>query len=322
MDKYEKQIIRSLRELRNTIKPDPALEAQSREKIFAYFKENFSKGTVPVWGLSLLLRPVIVSLLVLIFVFAGGYGALYVARNTIPGDFLYQVKRVSEKTRMALTQDQSKKNVLRAEILTSRLEEASLLAEKVAKGDKDASSKLSSLTKDFKEELSRLKKEVIAQKPGDTEVYIQPGDQIFPEEELLVLEEPEIKPDLPVQDTREIFTLNQTKDLRKILGETKALLAEKNLVVALEKINDAEKIGLESEEESSLLEEAKPTIEQQVPTSTPPVLEEPKSPKPIEGSTGQILKPSPEPQPEPETKDFGTGLIREAEVSGGMLRED
>lgn len=303
-----------------SVKPDPAWERKSREMLLERFRETFaqeksSSDFYPffkrAWGLNL--RPVAVSLLVL-FVFIGGFGTICLAKNTFPGHFLYPVKRTVEKARLNFAFSQGKKAVLRAEILTNRLSEVKILAERAAERGEEVNLRLGELTQNFQDELKVLKKEVIAQSG------FEPEQELSPPEIDVTFDQGS----LPVQDQREVFTVLQTEDLKKLLEETKNLLAEKNMKMALERINDAEKIVLERNPD--LDEELKSPIEEEIlldqTTSTESEIESQSRVKPIieneAGSLGALTKPDPKADPDFEIpalqrteKEFKADMILE-----------
>ena len=169
MSRIEREIIKSLRQLGKSIKQDPVREKESYDIVLNSFRETFpvqSKFAI------LSLRPVAVSLLAFVFVFIAGFGTIAVAKNAVPGDILYPVKRVVEKSRMALVVNQSKKAVLRAEILTNRLSEVKVLTEKAKSGDKKYELELNVLAQNFTNELKVLTKQI--------------GDQVSKPQDLII----------------------------------------------------------------------------------------------------------------------------------------
>lgn len=327
-----------------SIKPDPALEHKSKEMLLDYFKQTFPRQTwFNINYYIYILRPAAVSLLVLLFVFISGFGLFYGSKNTLPGNFLYSVKLYSEKARMTLSFDQSKKTVLRAEILTNRLSEVKFLAEKVEQGNKEFELRLAGLTKNFTDELQALKKHIQAQVPeSSVEVGSGPAEQDevipFSEEELLatpvslrgaseVSDEAIFISDpasLPIQDEREIFTVIQSQELKELLLQTKEFLAEQNLKTALATLEQAEKIAspseepVEQEQEPVLQEQAEEQIilpqEQFVPEADEPLTETINQP----GSLGQIFEQAEQEQ----SQDFNVGrLERSTSYGSGLIRE-
>lgn len=213
MENKEKEIIRYLKQLKASIKPEPALSQQSRERILAYIKDNPIEPKV-----SLSLRPVAVPLLVL-FIFLAGLGTLYASRNALPGDFLYPVKRASEKLMISLAF--KNKPILRAEILTNRVSEAKILAEKIEKlKDKTLEKKLIDVTKEIHQQINALSKDIISEQKEEIK-----EDVLFD------------KGSLPIQDGKKIVKIFRTDELTEKLEEelkkTKEYLTKKNLSAAL-----------------------------------------------------------------------------------------
>lgn len=229
----EKEIVKSLKQLgrlHKSVKQDPLKERESYDMLLSSFREMFP-GTPKVhMSFYLALRPVAVSLMALLIVTFSGFGLLKASENTVPGHFLYTFKRVAEKTQLVFAFNQSKKTVLRADILTNRLQEVKILAKNIEKGDTKASDKLNVLAQQVNDEMQSLKREVASK--------VTP----FPNDQLLYIED-----DLPVQDGRLVFTANQTEDLERLLTQTHELLAEKNLSAALVRIEEAIRVSKNKE---------------------------------------------------------------------------
>ena len=245
--------VRELRKLYKSIKQDPVREQESYDIVLNSFKEMLPSKTKLNYNFYLSLKPVAVSLLAFVFVFIAGFGTIAVAKNTVPGDILYPVKRIAEKSRMVLVFDQSKKAVLRAEILTNRLSEVRILTEKVKGGDKESELELNVLAQNFTNDLKVLTKQI--------------GNQVepFPDEDLLYIDEEMLdNGSLPIEDNRQIYTVMPSEELEKLLSETKELLAEENLALAFVKLQEAEKLVEEQEPVTELdviVEEQQPQDE-------------------------------------------------------------
>lgn len=250
------------------------------------FREMFPSKTKLTYNFYLSLRPVAVSLLAFVFVFVAGFGTIAVAKNTVPGDILYPVKRIVEKSRMVLVFDQSKKAVLRAEILTNRLSEVKVLTEKVKGGDKESELELNVLAQNFTNELKVLTKQI-----GDQVIEPQAFIIPFPEEELLYIdEEMTSQGSLPIQDERQVFTVIPTEDLEKLLAETQELLAEENLALAFVRLQEAEKLVQEQEPQP----EAGPPLEEV--TEPDVVIEDSEEAENQEEETQETLPVQPQPE--------------------------
>ena len=324
--------------------------------LLSYFKRTFS--TKPKIGLVLYLslERVTVSLMVFIFIIGFSSGVVQIAKGALPGNFLYPVKLGAEKIQMVLAFNQSQKTVLRAEILTNRLSEVNVLAKKVESGDKNAESELQGLTKSVSDDLYILKQQVAAQVQVDSRKSVgnEPQSTVqtptqtkpFPEEDLLVTGQPpiidEYQSSLPIQDQMPVFTVIQSQELKQLLSETKELLAEENLVTALAKIEQAEKVVKEQPEQSEQKQAANEETEIQPvekPVEESPIIIEPatkqnqlNSQLPLNdlasqpASTGAILKKLAEPKKETTSQSgqgesFSIDIKKEVPVKTGLIRE-
>jgi len=242
----EKEIVKSLKQLYKSIEQDPIRERESYNMLLCSFKEMFP-GTPKIhMNFYLALRPVAVSLMTLLIVCFSGFGLLKASENTVPGHFLYTFKRVAEKTQLVFAFNQSKKTALRAGILTNRLQEVKILAKNIEMGDTKAEPKLNTLTQQVTDEMQSLKREVASK--------VTP----FPNDELLYIED-----DLPVQDGRIIFTVNQTEDLERLLAQTHELLAEENLSAALVRIEEAIQVSIGDSPRSGTVPTEEDTINEE-----------------------------------------------------------
>ena len=209
--------------------------------LLASFRETFPGNPKIHMNFYLALRSAAVSLMILLFVGFSGIGLLKASENAVPGHFLYTFKRVAEKTQLVFAFNQSKKTALKAQILTNRLQEVKILTKNVEMGDVKAKPKLNTLTRQVTDDMKILKKEVASK--------VTP----FPKDKLLYIED-----DLPVQDGRKIFTVNQTEDLERLLEQTHELLAEENLSAALVRIEEAIQVsqGKEPDGEADAINDA------------------------------------------------------------------
>ncbi|MBU4369188.1 hypothetical protein KKG58_00310 [Patescibacteria group bacterium] len=326
MSRTEREIIKSLRQLGKSIKQDPIKEKESYDMLLNSFREMFPHKTKLTYNFYLSLKPVAVSLLAFVFIFIAGFGTIAVAKNAVPGDMLYPVKRVVEKSRMVLVFDQSKKAVLRAEILTNRLSEVSVLTEKANKGDKKYELELNVLAQNFTNDLKVLTKQI-----GDQVESLdgEPAEPPFPDEDLLYIDERMLdNGSLPIEDNRQVYTVMPSKELEKLLAETKELLAEENLALAFVKLQQAEKLVEEKEPVSE------PDVEPVEFLDSEPAELLPLDEEPIEdnnqssiinhqssiinqtGSVGQILL-----KQEDKEVDVRTGIERVKDPRTGMTRE-
>jgi len=221
------------------IRPDNDWSLANRSKISSIYQLEDTES------ITRFLTPVYVTIGLVFIILITGVSLVSASKNSLPGDFLYSIKRVSERTKMAMTVDKSKRAVFRAEILDNRLGEAKILEEM-------NSPLLKTAVQDFQNELSNLKNDV----------------------NILSL-----KSDLPIEDKKEIVPyIGNAEEVKKVLAETKELLSQKNLEVALENITYLENISTTSTipttsptstEESADLTEVSTTSTEENVTSTP-----------------------------------------------------
>ncbi len=266
--KWEKEIIKLLKKSR-LIKADPKWLERSQAHLLAYFKEKFlTKKMEPAFYFYL--KPVLISLTVLFLIIFSTINVSARIKNSLPGDNFYLLKRTYEKIIFKLAPKENKP-ILRTEIAEKRLEETKKLINKVGLKDSKVPLIIKKTAEEFKKEIVSLKKEIASDKIID-----EIGD-------------------LPILDDKKIVQIIVEKDLEKLLKETKEAIKEKNIVMALEKINEVEEIFSEKP-----VEEVKPK-----PTET--FQEETKSEKikPLEKPTDfktDLLK---------EENSFKTDLIKE-----------
>ena len=108
----EKDVIKQLRSLRQ-IKPNKDWVVFARKEIVGEEKLVFHLSFKPAFALSLL------GILVI--------SSFALAQNSLPGDALYPLKRITEKTRLALT-PQSEKPKVQLELTAERLRELKQIA--------------------------------------------------------------------------------------------------------------------------------------------------------------------------------------------------
>jgi hypothetical protein len=334
--------LKDLTQQYHSIKSDPVLENKTQERVLCYFKENIPEHIKINYHFNLVLKPALISALVLVFVFTSGLGTIVAAEKAMPGTPLYPLKKIVEKSQLLLAFNSSHKTALRAEILNNRFNEFKVLFDKLSQSDNHKSNKeLDLLAQNFAQNLRSLKEEVKRQMPvqeSEPEPIIP-----FPEDQLLVMED-YIEGDLPVQDEQEVFTVIPSLELEQLLAETKEFLAEKNMVSAFARLEEMEKLVRikESLEEMPVEEEAdkeeRETIEQEIDKIKTDMetndlgegeKEEPVIEKPVldnlSGSTGQISIPQLQPEPEPEL-NLKSDIKRETENNspniGGLIIEE
>jgi len=278
MDSKEKQIIKVLEELGASIKSDPNLVSQGRGKVLSYIKDN----PIVKPKFNFYLKPVAVGLLVFLFIVFAGFATVFAAKNTLPGDFLYPVKRAAEKARIVLAF--KNKPVLRAEILTNRISEARKLAEKIKKSkDKNLEPKLIAVTEEIRQEVDALSKDILSEQKEKI------NDNILFEEG-----------SLPIQDGKKIAKIFQTDELERELKKTKEYLSQKNLTAALKSTFIVRKI-ISSGSTTSSIESV---------SSTKNILKKKINTEKFVGSVSSIKK------------DFGIDkLKKEPEIKTGLIRE-
>ncbi len=336
MAKTNREVINSLKQLKNDIKIDSIADGKIQSDLLSYFKESFPCQRKFNYSFDLILKPVLVCILSLFFITSSGLGAASMAKQSLPGTFLYPIKKVVEKGKVLLTTGNSK-TVLRAEILNNRLSEVKILAKRMEKGDTESEMELNELAQNFSNELKVLKNQIQEQIPNDNTNSNLP----FPEDKLLDTKDLIDSGSLPVQDEKTIYLNLPTEDLERLLAETKDLLAENNLSLALARLNEAEKLvrdeELANKNKQDILEIDNPEQEIEinggiktikvptpvpVPNPTPTPAPVNSSLKPQPGSIGQALNDLKKEQEKEENKDdFKTDIQKETKAKTGIIRE-
>lgn len=117
------------------IKPNPDWLESQRRNLLLHIKSD--EETQKSWSLSdffiftkpqLALKPVMVSLLILTFIFGGGFLTISTAKNSVPGDFLFPVKIGLENIQLKLSSQQAK-TALQVEFVSHRAEELNQIIE-------------------------------------------------------------------------------------------------------------------------------------------------------------------------------------------------
>ena len=259
------------------IRPDNDWSLANRSKISSIYQLEDTES------ITRFLTPVYVTIGLVFIILITGVSLVSASKNSLPGDFLYSIKRVSERTKMAMTVDKSKRAVLRAEILDHRLGEAKILEEK-------NSPLLKTAVQDFQNELSNFK--------NDVNILAS-------------------KSDLPIEDKKEIVPyIGNAEEVKKVLAETKELISQKNLEVALENITYLENISTTSTPEQIRPElttegpvEGSTTSTEENTTSTQPNIK-PLLKKSIELKTPAVNNLKGEMILEPEKTGVGIGEIQ------------
>ncbi len=173
----EKELIKKIQELRQ-IEPRKDWVIFAKERILG---EEFSKAGTSAFGWQEFIRGMRVifqhkfafASLLVVMVFVGLLGTFGFAQNSLPGDSLYLLKRITEKSRAVFVseKDQPKHNL---EIVNKRLDDLAKVAqtneinnlapaiEEVQKSEKQAVESLNNL--DIKKDPDKVKEIVIAVK--------------------------------------------------------------------------------------------------------------------------------------------------------------
>jgi len=114
------------------IKPNPDWLESQRRNLLLHIKSD--EETQKSWSLSgffafrpqLALKPVMATLLVLGFIFGGGFLTISAAKDSVPGDFLFPVKITLENVQLKLS---SQKAALQVEFVSHRAEELNQIVE-------------------------------------------------------------------------------------------------------------------------------------------------------------------------------------------------
>jgi len=221
-----KEIIKGLKQAYRSLGVDSASIERNRAKLLAYFKENF-----PYQKESFIfyLKPVLVSLVILFVIITGLVGLINEAKGSLPGSQLYVLKRTYEELTLKFL-PKEERSLARTEIAQKRLAEMKTLVQNVEFKNSEVPLSVKKATQELKKEIVSLKKEIALGKGENISDFS----------------------DLPIRDDKKIIQVIAQKDLDKLLAETKEAIKEKNLVMALEKIGEAEKIFIEPQSESQV----------------------------------------------------------------------
>jgi hypothetical protein len=265
------------------------------------------------------LKPAVATLIIFGLLLTTSVGTIFASQNTLPGQKLYTVKRLTENIRLIFAFDKTEKNVLRAELLSARVEEARVLARRVqAAPDFKTEQNLATAVKDIKNGVDVLQKEILSQssapEPVKFDITADEGS-------------------LPVQDGKKMAQMILSEGLQKTLEETKDSLAKKDLTSALAKtIEVNEKLtGQEANlgtENNKLSAPALPTapFEQKAAQTVNPIESKAKGPaSPVlsddkqsgeSGSIGSISVP-----PAQKSDDFKISPTRDSDIKTDIIRE-
>jgi hypothetical protein len=275
-------LISGLKKLKE-IKPDPSWAKENKKNLIYYYQKVFPS---PFKGLNFYyfkLKPVFATLIILGVFFLSSFSIIQAAKKSLPGEPLYPIKRIVEKAKLNFVFNKNQKNILRAEILTTRLEEARSLVRKYPT-DSTVEKKLISVTKDIKSEINNLKNELKEQINKEEEIIFDEGD-------------------LPILDEKQVVQFVLSEDVKKALEETKKFLAEKNLENAFFKTIEVSK-KMMINESSSTIEDVSSTKDvesiKKLPTSTEPIIKKIKN-----------FEVSPDFGISPIKENFSTDILKE-----------
>ena len=228
------------------IKAEPKWVKETQANLLAYFKEKFHSQKKPEIGFVFYLKPIFISLVILLIIISGSIKVFAEVKNSLPGQSLYPLKRIAEKIVYKLVPEEEK-TLFRAEVAEKRLAEAKKIVEKIGLKDSQVPLEVKKTANEFEKEIIALKKEIKKEKI----------DQL----------------DLPIRDDKKIVKIIQEENLEKLLAETKEAIKEKNLVMALEKIGEVEKIFFEPlvEEKTEKEPEKEPEEEKITPVKPKPL---------------------------------------------------
>jgi len=174
----EKDLLKQLNELKN-IKPASDWEQRNRDILLRQVFNSETKneafsGFDWVKGFTGVLRPDFLSnlhystvslVLVVLFVFGGGFFSLKAAQDTKPGDSLYIAKIASEKTKLALAIGDKNKVRLGISFAGNRAEEIDKVLSESESADssvinKEDREKVEKLVSDFNKEIDSVKSRI------------------------------------------------------------------------------------------------------------------------------------------------------------------
>ena len=235
----EKELIEKLLALKE-IKPNREWVVLTKNQILEkefIIEEKLEQKKLPVpFFLSILklkFKPVFASLVVLFFVF----GAFIFAQNSLPGDFLYPLKRITEKGQEIFVSEKELPNV-QLDLAKKRLEELNKVAkEKEVQKISPGISEFKSTINQASRNLAKLK--VVNKKIVEKTVELEKSKEKLEKVLGTKIETPEYENALKELIANEIeflekSTLNEQQ--KKILSEIKAEFEKGNYNQALEKI--------------------------------------------------------------------------------------
>ena len=167
-----KEVKKQLKELR-TIVPNESWKERQRGILMSQIKNTVSDNVpeknfkdtimaigevfIPLNSIMRFARPVVASFLIVAFALGGGIATVGAAMNSVPGDALYGVKRVTEKVRLTLTPSEIEKAKLQLKFANDRLEEVNKLYKSV---DPKKSAKIKVAVNDFQEGIKSMQEKI------------------------------------------------------------------------------------------------------------------------------------------------------------------
>ncbi|PLX20937.1 hypothetical protein C0584_04090 [Candidatus Parcubacteria bacterium] len=136
---------------------------------FKIYSDTFYNGIVKRMG-----QPVLLTSMIVLVVLGGGVMSIDASRDATPGDSLYIAKKISEKTKFALTFSEKKKAQLNVSFAENRAKEiAQVMADEKPETEKQEI--VERLTGDFKKEISNVKNRIekIAKEVKETEENVE-----------------------------------------------------------------------------------------------------------------------------------------------------
>ena len=117
------QKIRAVSQVNRGIVPDPAWVSRTRQTLLMQVRNSMPaeqvswgdtvkqalKAMVPARLVALTRAPALATLSIFGVLLGGSIASVSAAERSLPGDFLYPVKLVTEQTRLALTKDRTEK---------------------------------------------------------------------------------------------------------------------------------------------------------------------------------------------------------------------
>jgi hypothetical protein len=302
-------LLTGLKKLNNK-KPDHLWAQSSKQRMLTYLAENSgAQSNGPVFYFNF--RPAIAIFVLLGVICLTGVGTIFAAKNSLPGQPLYAVKRLTEQVRLVAMISQNQKNVLRAELLTTRVDEVEVLAYKVQSGvDGNSEKNLVNAVANIRLDINNFKNELNGANPiSDNIKQVEQGS-------------------LPVQDGKTMADLILSPDVQKSLNETKDLLAKQDLTTALTKAGEiTDKLNTNaSNEQATDTTNNNASTNNNNSTSTDAVVGSPTTTPAITPAlTLPVAKPV-EKIPDTSTQiapsqDFKTDIIKEDTVNSGLIRE-